>query len=177
MSQAQLRCVTTCQGRASIIRGADNVRDCCISSNGGGYVKAGSSACTSCAAFKGAVTSQYIGAGREELMQCLFTAVDPRISFEFDPDMPVVGERFTAVCSANFSASVPGQIMLEWRDEMGQVIDSSSGNNNVDTEFTIEEFTFADSSKIGGYQCWATVITADHGNVTLCQNILFTCEF
>ena len=90
--------------------------------------------------------------------------------------MPVVGERFTAVCSANITASVTGQIVLEWRDERGRVINSSSGSNNVQTEFSIDKFTFGDSSKIGGFQCWAIVSTAEQMDVTLCQNILFTRE-
>ena len=91
----------------------------------------------------------------------------------------MVGEPFTATCSATFSPDLSGSIQLQWRNERGDVIEVGSGNSSANTSFTIESFSMADSTVIGGYNCLAAISASDamrSYDIVLGMNILFTCE-
>ena len=107
------------------------------------------------------------------------SVVDPQISFTFDPEMPLAGEPFTATCSVSVSPDLSGTIQLQWRNERGEVIEVGSGNTTAEISFTIERFSMADSTVIGGFNCRAAISAADETrnyNIVIGRNILFTCE-
>ena len=105
--------------------------------------------------------------------------MDPQISFTFDPESPIVGEPFTATCSAEISPEVTGSIQLEWRNEVGETIATSAGNNSAEVSFTIESYSMDDGTVIGGFNCRAAILAAEdemNYEIVLGRNILFTCE-
>ena len=105
--------------------------------------------------------------------------MDPQISFTFDPESPIVGDPFTATCSAEISPEVTGSIQLEWRNEVGATIATSGGNNSAVVSFTIESYSMDDGTVIGGFNCRAAILAEDemrNYEIVLGRNILFTCE-
>ena len=105
--------------------------------------------------------------------------MDPQISFSFDPEIPVEGEPFTATCSASINPDLSGSIQLQWRNERGEVIVIGTGTNTSEISFTIERFSMADSTVIGGYNCRAAILAVDEMrtyDIVIGRNILFTCE-
>ena len=105
--------------------------------------------------------------------------MDPQISFTFDPEMPVPGQPFMATCTATIDAGVTGLILLQWRNESGDVISTGSGRDNAEAVLVIDNFSFDDANTIGGYQCSAAITAQDDTfsyNIMLSRNIQFTCE-
>ena len=105
--------------------------------------------------------------------------MDPQIQFTFDPEIPIVGEPFTATCQAEISQDLNGSIQLEWRDEDGEIIVIGQGNNSAEISFTIESYSMANATVIGGFNCRAVISAEDdmrNYDIVLGRNILFTCE-
>ena len=98
----------------------------------------------------------------------------------FDPEFPAVGEPFNGRCVAMIDSGVSGSIQLEWRDAQNEVINSSTGDNNMaEATFTIDPFKAVDSTLLGGYSCRAMITAEDDTHryqITLTRNILFAGE-